>query len=71
MRPASSEDEGRGLNFVEQIIAGDLSTGKFGDRVQTRFPPEAEWVPPHWARKKYLSEFWDGCFPRRSLQSPL
>ena len=37
---ASSEDEGRGLNFVEQIIAGDLSTGKFGDRVQTRFPPE-------------------------------
>jgi len=28
------------MHFVEQIIADDLSTGKFGDRVQTRFPPE-------------------------------
>lgn len=37
---SSSQDTGRGLNFVEQIIAGDLSADTFEGRVQTRFPPE-------------------------------
>jgi glutaminyl-tRNA synthetase len=30
----------RSLNFIEQFIEGDLETGKFEGRVQTRFPPE-------------------------------
>ena len=29
-----------GLNFIEQIVAGDLQEGKNGGRLQTRFPPE-------------------------------
>jgi glutaminyl-tRNA synthetase len=29
-----------GSNFIEKMIADDLSTGRFGDRVVTRFPPE-------------------------------
>ena len=37
---SSSQDTGHGLNFVEQIIAGDLSADTFEGRVQTRFPPE-------------------------------
>jgi glutaminyl-tRNA synthetase len=28
------------LNFIEEIITNDLKTGKNGDLVQTRFPPE-------------------------------
>ena len=31
---------GRPLNFIEQIVEEDLKTGKYGGRVQTRFPPE-------------------------------
>ena len=30
----------RSLNFIEQIIEEDNRTGKYGGRVQTRFPPE-------------------------------
>lgn len=30
----------KGLNFVEQIVADDLSAGKNGGRLNTRFPPE-------------------------------
>lgn len=33
-------DAPRKLNFVEQIIEQDNETGKWGGRVQTRFPPE-------------------------------
>jgi glutaminyl-tRNA synthetase len=35
-------DEGQkpSLNFIEEIITEDLKTGKNGNRVQTRFPPE-------------------------------
>jgi len=29
-----------GSNFIERIIADDLASGRFGDRVVTRFPPE-------------------------------
>src|ERR1700675_62973 len=29
-----------GTNFIERIIAEDLASGRFGDRVVTRFPPE-------------------------------
>lgn len=32
--------EDRPLSFVEQIVADDLSAGKNGGRLQTRFPPE-------------------------------
>ncbi|MDG2208177.1 MAG: glutamine--tRNA ligase/YqeY domain fusion protein, partial [Pirellulales bacterium] len=35
-----SDDTPRGMNFVEQLVADDLSAEKFGNRVQTRFPPE-------------------------------
>ncbi len=39
--PNSAEAAGgRSLNFIEQIVEEDLRTGKFGGRVQTRFPPE-------------------------------
>ena len=30
----------RSLNFIEEIIEEDIRTGKNGDRVHTRFPPE-------------------------------
>ena len=32
--------EKKSLNFIEQIVENDLSEGKNGGRVQTRFPPE-------------------------------
>lgn len=35
----STEEEKRSLNFIEQIIEGDLSSGKHQD-IYTRFPPE-------------------------------
>ena len=31
--------EKKSLNFIEQIVENDLSNGKNGGRVQTRFPP--------------------------------
>ncbi|HMM11078.1 MAG TPA: glutamate--tRNA ligase family protein, partial [Bacteroidales bacterium] len=34
------ENEKRSLNFIEAIIEEDLSNGKNGGRVHTRFPPE-------------------------------
>lgn len=34
------EDEGKSLNFIEQIIEEELAEGKNGGRVHTRFPPE-------------------------------
>lgn len=39
---AASEpkEEGRSLHFIEQIIEEDNRTGKFDQRVHTRFPPE-------------------------------
>ena len=27
-------------DFIRDLIRGDLASGKYGDRVQTRFPPE-------------------------------
>jgi glutaminyl-tRNA synthetase len=35
-----STDATPSLNFIEQIIADDLKTGKWNGRVHTRFPPE-------------------------------
>ncbi|QEC61416.1 glutamine--tRNA ligase/YqeY domain fusion protein [Mucilaginibacter ginsenosidivorans] len=32
--------EERSLNFIEEIVEEDISTGKYGGRVLTRFPPE-------------------------------
>jgi len=32
--------EGRSLDFIRQIVADDLKTGKYDGRVNTRFPPE-------------------------------
>ena len=33
-------EEKKSLNFVEQIVEGDLRQGKNNGRIQTRFPPE-------------------------------
>ncbi len=33
-------EEKKGLNFVQQIVADDLAAGKNGGRLNTRFPPE-------------------------------
>lgn len=35
-----SGEDSRGRNFIEQIVEEDISAGKNGGRVQTRFPPE-------------------------------
>jgi glutaminyl-tRNA synthetase len=35
-----SQETKESLNFIEQIIEEDLSSGKHGGRVHTRFPPE-------------------------------
>lgn len=35
-----TEGEAKSLNFIEQIIEGELAEGKNGKRVHTRFPPE-------------------------------
>jgi glutaminyl-tRNA synthetase len=37
---SNEKPEGRSLNFIEQIIEDDNSSGKFQNRVHTRFPPE-------------------------------
>lgn len=37
---ASAPEKTRSLHFIEQIIEEDNRTGKFGNRVHTRFPPE-------------------------------
>ena len=34
------EEEKKSLNFLEQIVEEDLQSGKHGERVLTRFPPE-------------------------------
>ena len=38
--PVESGEEKKSLNFVEQIVEGDLRAGKNDGRIQTRFPPE-------------------------------
>ncbi len=42
MEENNTKDEipGRSLNFIEEIIEEDLRSGKNGNRVHTRFPPE-------------------------------
>lgn len=37
---AEMEEEGKSLNFIEQIIEEEIAAGKNGGRVHTRFPPE-------------------------------
>ena len=37
---SETEDEGKSLNFIEQIIEEELAEGKNEGRVYTRFPPE-------------------------------
>jgi len=39
-KAGSGPEEGRSLNFIEQIIEEDISKGKNEKRVHTRFPPE-------------------------------
>jgi glutaminyl-tRNA synthetase len=40
-RPQGNGEAGeRGLDFIRQIVAEDIRTGKWGGRVATRFPPE-------------------------------
>ncbi len=38
--PAEGGEAERRLNFVEEIVEGDLRSGKYAGRVHTRFPPE-------------------------------
>ncbi|MCL2348708.1 MAG: glutamine--tRNA ligase/YqeY domain fusion protein [Planctomycetaceae bacterium] len=38
--PDTSNEPEKRLNFIEQIIEEDAKSGKFGNRVHTRFPPE-------------------------------
>ena len=35
-----TNEEKKSISFVEQIVEGDLSKGKNGSKIQTRFPPE-------------------------------
>ena len=35
-----TNEEKKSLSFVEQIVEGDLSNGKNGSKIQTRFTPE-------------------------------
>jgi len=35
-----AREDGKSLNFIEQIIERDIAAGKNGGRVHTRFPPE-------------------------------
>ena len=37
---AGNEPEKKTLNFIEEIIENDISNGKNGGRIHTRFPPE-------------------------------
>src|SRR3954449_269297 len=37
---ATGNPTGSGLDIVRDLVTADLETGKFGGRVQTRFPPE-------------------------------
>ena len=36
----NNNEEGRSLNFIEEIVKTDLEAGKNGGRLNTRFPPE-------------------------------
>ena len=36
----NNKEEGRSLNFIEEIVKNDLEAGKNGGRLNTRFPPE-------------------------------
>ena len=36
----STEEKEKSLNFIEQIVADDIVSGKHGGRIHTRFPPE-------------------------------
>ena len=40
--PNGNEERGgeRGLDFIRQMVADDVQSGKWGGRVATRFPPE-------------------------------
>ncbi len=40
MHPEEPKTEKKSLNFIEVIVDEDLKSGKNGDRVHTRFPPE-------------------------------
>ena len=40
LEPNAAPEKARSLHFIEQIIEEDNRTGKFGNRVHTRFPPE-------------------------------
>ncbi|MDE6276719.1 MAG: glutamine--tRNA ligase/YqeY domain fusion protein [Muribaculaceae bacterium] len=40
IKEEKTPEEKKGLNFVEEIVAGDLAAGKNGGRLSTRFPPE-------------------------------
>ncbi len=39
-KPMNDEKKQKSLDFVRQIVADDIESGKYGGRVHTRFPPE-------------------------------
>lgn len=40
MSEVKEQEQGKSLNFIEQIVEEDLRNGKNDSRIQTRFPPE-------------------------------
>lgn len=54
-------EEGKTLNFIEQIIEEEIAAGKNGGKVHTRFPPEPEWIFTYRTCYFNMSQFRVGC----------
>ena len=54
-------EEGKTLNFIEQIIEEEIAAGKNGGKVHTRFPAGAEWIFTYRTCYFNMSQFRVGC----------